>query len=308
MKRMRVTRIQVLGGGLALAVAIGVLFFLIAIRPIQANIKKTVADAEAEEAVARTRASAEAALAAAEARRDEVFAKYDHIMQTRMPKFSVKDPIVAMFDAWHLPQEEANLMNNWFARSGAVVSQVSVPAWFGTNWPSTDMRMLPPVDWTLNVTVKDVPALLNWLKKIPEAPRFMVLRSVSIPGPRPANEPLTATVAVTLYMWTRDAQVQAAAAPAATAAGAGAAAGPAAGRGPGGAGGRGGPGMRGRGGMGMGRGGRGPGAGGPAAGAGGPAAGAGAAGRGTAGQGAAARGLRGGLGARSGGEDVTSEE
>jgi hypothetical protein len=97
---------------------------------------------------------------------------------------------------------------------------------------------------------------MDWLRKLPEAPRFMVLQSVSIQGSRQPGQPLLASVPVTLYMWTG--VTPAPTTVAAPAAGTGATAGPRGGRGMGGP--RGGRGMGGpRGGRGMGgpRGGRG---------------------------------------------------
>ncbi len=128
--------------------------------------------------------------------------------------------------------------------------------------------MLGPWSWNLSVQVRDFASLLKWLEKLPTAPRFMVMQSVTIGGPRQPGQPLNASVPVVLYEWTKAAQTALqtpVVAPAAVGETGGAGAGPAAGGGRGG-----GRGMRGgRGGGGGGRGMRGGGGGGRGGGRGG---------------------------------------
>ncbi len=73
---------------------------------------------------------------------------------------------------------------------------------------------------------------MRWLTTIPKAPRLMVLQSVTIPGGRAPEEPLTANVTVTVYEWLRGPGMAAGAGP-----GGGPAGGPGGGGAPGGGGG-----------------------------------------------------------------------
>lgn len=248
MKQMRLTRLQVLVGGLVVVVGIAALFLLAFIRPQMQKIRQLEQEAEENEQYARAEGpKAKKDLEEAERRESVVAARFDHIMETRMPDVDLSDPIAGMFRLWRLPQEEGAIIDRWFRTSGAQVSGYSFPA-FGTTPADPNMRVLPPQNWTLAVQVPDFQSLLKWLRKLPTAPRFMVMQSVTIQGPRQPGQPLQATVPVTLYEWTKAAKTAVAASPqpavgeAAAAEGAGVGAGP----------GMGGRGPMGRGGMGMG--------------------------------------------------------
>jgi hypothetical protein len=123
-------------------------------------------------------------------------------MATRMPKdLEFSDEIGSMIRMWYFPEQEQELMQRWFASTGAEVSGWGFPT-FGLERHDPTRRMLDPLSWNLTVTVKDFPTLLEWLQKLPEAPRFMQLGSVSVHGPRQPGQRLTASVPVTVYMWT----------------------------------------------------------------------------------------------------------
>ncbi len=272
MNLQRVNRVQVAIAGMAVVAGIAVVFLFVFIRPQRAAIGTATTQAIASEEYAAKRPAVEAQIEQAKVTEEEVNAKYEKILDERMPKLNFTDPIAGTLRMLDLPEEEQRLMDDWFASTGARVTGYSFPTW-GANmpgsFPDTTRLTLDPLSWSLTVEVKDFPALLEWLLKIPEAPRFMELQSVTIQGPRNPGEPLVAQVPVTLYQWTG---VEPAAASGASTAGAGAATeGPAGGRGPRGmggpAGGRGprgmggpagGRGPRGRGGPMGGRGGRGP--------------------------------------------------
>jgi hypothetical protein len=106
-----------------------------------------------------------------------------------------------MVRMWYFPEQEHELMERWFASTGAQVSGWSFPT-FGLERHDPTRRRLDTLSWNLTVTVKDFPALLEWLHKLPEAPRVMQLGSVSVHGPRQPGQPLTASIPVTVYMWT----------------------------------------------------------------------------------------------------------
>jgi len=219
-KQIRLTRIQVLIAGAAIAVGLAVLFFLFFIRPVNANTSRINGRAAEEEEVAARLSTVRSQLATAEVEESAVTASYDEIMDTRMPDISLKDPIVAMFDLWHLPAEEGEVIQRWFTSTGAQVAGYSFPA-FGTVPPPQDWRMLPPLNWNLTVQVEDFPALLEWLQKIPEAPRFLELHTVTIQGSRQPGQPLVASIPVTLYLWTKGYRAVAVAATAVSGEGAG---------------------------------------------------------------------------------------
>ena len=202
MKQIRLTRIQVLIAGAAIAVGLAVLFFLFFIKPVNTKTARTNGLAAAQEEVAARLPTVRAQLADAEEEERAVTASYDEIMETRMPDISLEDPIVAMFDLWHLPAEEGAVIQRWFASTGARVDGYSFPA-FGTVPPPQDWRILPPLNWSLSVQVEDFPALLEWLQKIPEAPRFLELHTVTIQGSRQPGQPLVASIPVTMYLWTK---------------------------------------------------------------------------------------------------------
>lgn len=202
MKQIRLTRIQVLIAGAAVAVGLAVLFFLLFIRPVNGKTSRINGRAAEEEAVAAQLSTVVAQLANAEEEETEVTAQYEEIMETRMPDISLEDPLVAMFDLWHLPAEEGEVIQRWFDSTGARVEGYSFPA-FGTAPPPQTWRMLPPLNWNLTVQVEDFPALLEWLPKIPEAPRFLELHTVTIQGSRQPGQPLVASIPVTLYLWTK---------------------------------------------------------------------------------------------------------
>jgi hypothetical protein len=269
----RITRIQVLGVWVILVAAIALLFFFMVITPQRKAIKSTNDQAEAAEAEAAKRPAAERALETAKKAEAEVTLKYQKILDTRMPKLDFGDPIASTVRMWDFADEEQRLMDKWFASTGARVSGYGFNQW-GTampaSFPKPDWPQLDPQNWNLTVEVKDFTELLNFLLKLPQAPRFMVMQTVTIAGPRESGQPLVATIPVTLYEWTGvlPSSVGAAATGAGTAAGgaggsagAGGAGGPRGGMGRGG--GRGGMGRGGmggggpRGGMGGGRGGRG---------------------------------------------------
>ena len=242
MKQMRLTRLQVGIAGLAVMVGLAALFLLAFIRPLKAQIKTTNENAQTQDSYARTNGpKAEKDLAQAKQREAVVMARFDSIMENRMPSVNLTDPIAGMFRLWRLPREEGVLIDNWFRSSGAVVSGYSFPA-FPSTPADSSIKVLPAQSWGLSVQVRDFPQLLEWLQKIPKAPRFMVMQSVNIQGPRQPGQPLMASVPVVLYEWTAEAE-KAVKAQASAPAAAGAAA-PGAPAAPGGAGMRGG-GMRG---------------------------------------------------------------
>jgi len=257
----RITRIQVLIGGVVLIAGVAILFLLSIIRPQWAAISKAVDDTEYWRAEAAGRPKLEQDLLDAHEQGAVVTEKYQEILDTRMPNIDLSDPIAATLRMWDLYEEEQDVVSRWFNSSGAQVIGYGFPTWptgMPSSFPPSDMVMLQPQSWNLTVQVKDFPKLLEWLQKIPEAPRFMVMQSVTIQGSHSPDDPLQATVPVTLYQWT-GVEPPAGATPTATAtAGAGGGRGGMGGGMRGGRGGRGG-GMRGgRGGMGGGmRGGRG---------------------------------------------------
>jgi len=245
-RQLRLTRIQVAGAGLAVIVGICLVSFFIFIKPTRAAIAQTNQQAQATEDQTRAaRPKAESDLETAKLSEVKFRKQYDEIMKKRMPVISFEDPLAAMFALQSVPRKEGPLIAAWFNSTGAEVSGYSFPA-FGTDLPSPAARMLPPLTWNLSVTVQDFPAFLRWLEKLPKAPRFLVLNSVSLPGMRQPGTPFTATISVTLYEWLTTSPAAAAAAAAAAQAAAGASA-------P--AGGAPGPGGRGRGGRGARRGG-----------------------------------------------------
>ena len=248
MKQLRLTRIQVGGAGLAVLIGVAALFFLGFIRPRSADIARVRKVADDEKAYAATNGpKAKQALAAAKLREGVVKVQFDQIMKTRMPSVDLSDPIAGMFRLWRLPHEEGLVIDQWFRSTGAVVSGYSFPA-FGTLPADPGLKVLPTQTWNLSVQVRDFPQLLEFLPKLTKAPRFMVMGDVTVQGPRQPGQPLTATLPVTLYEWTKAAQTALEAPGGAAAGPAGGAAGPPAG-GPGGGGRRGGGGgMRGGGG------------------------------------------------------------
>ena len=259
MKNLRLTRIQVGIAGLVVMIGVALLFVLAFIRPLQAELNKTNDDAQQQEDYAKlNRTKAEKDLDDATAQKAVVKAQFDKIMETRMPKMDLSDPIAGMFRLWSYPREEGMLMDKWFKSSGAEVTGYSFPG-FTSNLADPSVKILGPYQWNLSVQVKDFPSLLKWLEKIPKAPRFMVMQSVTIGGPRQPGQPLTASVPVTLYEWTKAAQtaLETTKAPAAAAGGdtGGAAGGMGGGMGGGRGGGMGGGRGGGGGGMGGGRGG-----------------------------------------------------
>jgi hypothetical protein len=232
---------------------------------MRAAIKKVNDDALAnKQYVEQNEPKAKKALLAAEAQEAIVKGQFDKIMKTRMPaNADFSDPLAGMFKLWTFPREEGMVIDKWFKSSGAEVSGYSFPAYgsqVDLNLPN--VKVMPPLNWNLTVQTRDFSSLMKWLEKLPKAPRFLVMGSVTVGGPRQPGQPLTASVPVTLYEWTKaaqtalDAPVAAPAAGGAAGAGAAGAAG-AAGGGMGGGGmGGGGRGAGGRGG-GMGGGGRG---------------------------------------------------
>jgi len=233
-RQFRLTQLQVLIAAGAVAVGIVGLFFFAFIKPQRSTIARTNANAQSKEEFAQNnRRVFEKKLADAKVMEKEILAKYDAIMKNRMPDVSLKDRMTTMFDLWDLPRKEGPVLERWFASTGAVVTGFSFPA-FGTTPPPPGMRMLPPLSWNLSVTVKDFPAFLKWLEKLPKAPRFLVLNNISLPGMRQPGTPFTANISVTLYEWIRVPALAAAAPPtqeAETAGAPGAGAGRAGGRG-----------------------------------------------------------------------------
>lgn len=133
-----------------------------------------------------------------------------------MPEIDLTDPIGGMVRLWYFPEEEQQLMEGWFASTGAQVVGLGYPT-FGLDLADPQMAMFDPLSWNLTVQVKDFPELLEWLKKLPEAPRLMVMHSVAVQGPRQPGQPLVASIPVTLYMWTGAAAPAAGGEPAAAA-------------------------------------------------------------------------------------------
>jgi hypothetical protein len=204
-KQFRLKRIHVLAAGLVVSAAVAMLFFTMFIKPLQKSIKTTKTQTAAEQEVASQRASWEKQLEAAKAEERRVNARFERIMDTRMPKlqpFETKDNLAGEFFFWDFPRQEARVVDEWFRNSGAQVSGYSFPAW-PTNLPDLSMKVLPPLNWNLTVTVKDFPAFQKWLLKLPHAPRFITMNGpIAIPGPRNPGDQLTVSVPVTLYEWT----------------------------------------------------------------------------------------------------------
>ena len=203
MKQLRVTRVQVGIAGLVLAVAIAALFGILFIRPLVAKTEQTKANTEAEETEAAKRGSVEKKLAEATLEEARISEDYDGIMESRMPKVSLADPVAAMMRLWDLPREEGLLIDKWFAGSGARVSGYGFPA-FPTTLPNQSRRVLDPLNWNLRIEVRDFQALQRWLQKIPEAPRLILIRGLTIQGSRQPGQPLMVDVPVTMYLWTQD--------------------------------------------------------------------------------------------------------
>lgn len=248
MNLQRITRIQVAVVWLVVVVAIALLFVIMLIGPQRKKIQGAELQRDAAQEIAAQRPAAEKALKQAQAAEIEVSEKYQKIMEERMPKLDFSDPIASTIRMLDYTDEEQSLMDRWFASTGARVSGYGFPQ-FGASMPGSfqnpDREQLDPLNWNLTVEVKDFPELLDWLLKLPKAPRLMVLQSVTIQGPREAGQALVAQVPVTLYEWTGVLpQVSVAAATGAEAAGAGPQAGGPGGRGRGMGGPRGG-GMRG---------------------------------------------------------------
>jgi len=195
--------VQVGIAGLVLAVAIAALFGILFIRPLMAKTAQQQAATEAEETEAARRESVETQLAEATLEEARISEDYDEIMDNRMPEVSLADPVAAMMRLWDLPREEGLLIDKWFAGSGARVSGYGFPA-FPTTLPDQSRRVLDPLNWNLRVELSDFQALLRWLQKIPEAPRLMLLRGLTIQGSRQPGQPLTVDAPVTMYLWTQD--------------------------------------------------------------------------------------------------------
>jgi hypothetical protein len=195
----RITRLHVLLVGAGVFVAIALIFtlaFILRTRKDISNAKRRTAESEAQIVPMQT---LEKELADVEDKERQVAADYDDIMRTRMPSLEFVEPVSSMMRMLYFSDEELQLMRDWFADSGAEVSGLSYPT-FGLERPDPNRKVIS-LPWTLSVTVDDLPALLEWLQKLPEAPRFIDVESVAIHGPRNPGSPLTATVPVTLYMW-----------------------------------------------------------------------------------------------------------
>jgi hypothetical protein len=201
----RITRIHVAVVWLVVVVAIALLFIIMFIGPQRKAIRGVEEQRDAAAAIAARGPAAERALAEAQAAETEVSAKFQKIMEERMPKLDFYDPIASTIRMLDYPDEELSLMDRWFASTGARVSGYSFPQ-FGASMPGSfqnpDREQLDPLNWNLTVEVRDFTALLDWLLKLPKAPRLMVLQSVTIQGPREAGQPLVAQVPVTTYEWT----------------------------------------------------------------------------------------------------------
>jgi hypothetical protein len=198
----RITRIHVLVAGVAAAVAVALVFvfvFVMRSKKETARIESHIADSQPK--IAKV-PEFERALEAAIEQEKEITVEYDDILDTRMPDIDLWEPIGSRIRMMYFSDEEYTLMSKWFRSSGAEVSGFSYPT-FG--WGRTDPKLLtlPPLRWTLSVSVDGgMPELFDWLKKLPEAPRFMQLESVTIHGPRQPGQPLTATVPVIMWLWT----------------------------------------------------------------------------------------------------------
>lgn len=202
MNLQRITRVQVLIVGVSLLVGISAVFFFVFMRPMANKITTAIAAAEASEAVAATRPKVEADMEAARVREAAVNAQWRELMDTRMPKVDLSDPIAGTLEMWDFPGEERKVIEDWFNSSGAVVTGYGFPEWgqaMPDSFPDPQMMRFDPQNWSLTVQVKDFPTLCEWLLKLPEAPRFMILNSVTIQGPRQPNQPLVAQVPVTLW-------------------------------------------------------------------------------------------------------------
>jgi hypothetical protein len=201
----RITRIQVAVVWLVVAAGIALLFIIMFISPQRKKIQSAEQERDAAQEVADKRPAAQKALEEAQATEIAATAKFGKIMEERMPKLDFHDPIASTIRMLDYGEEEQALMNRWFASTGATVSGYSFPQ-FGASMPGSfqdpDREQLDPLNWNLTVEVRDFPALLDWLLKLPKAPRLMVLQSVTIEGPREAGQPLVAQVPVTLYEWT----------------------------------------------------------------------------------------------------------
>jgi type II secretory pathway component PulM len=216
----RITRIHVLIAGVAFGVGIALLFTVLFVRPQRKKVDQSTRRAAEAKAYAQKRPAVEEELERTKAQEAEITASYNEILENRMPKVDLSDPFGAWLRLLDLPAQEEQVIRKWFDSTGAQVTGYGFPAYSTAlpgSFPNPNMRTLPPLSWNLVVQVKDFPELLEWLQKLPEAPRFMVLRSVSIQGAHQPGQPLTASVPVTLYEWTGVEPQEVAAAPAAQA-------------------------------------------------------------------------------------------
>jgi hypothetical protein len=197
----RITRIQVAIAGLAVVAGIALVFIFVFIRPLSTDIASVIAAAEQDEAYAATRGNKEALLEDEQLKAAEIEEQYDGIVATRMPTLELSDPIAGMIRLWEVPAEEERIVRNWFDSTGAEVTGYGFPE-FGVTPADITQLMLPPQNWNLTVQVPNLDALLEWLETLPDAPRFLVLQSVSIQGMRQPGQPLIASVPVTYYAWT----------------------------------------------------------------------------------------------------------
>ena len=184
MKQFRIKRIHVMLVGAVLSIGVVVLLFFMSIKPLNQTIAKTQKKIDDLEPTIRKARKVQTDLVNEKATEIRVNVAFDEIMKTRMPQFPYKDDdLASMMYMWDFADKEMSLMARWFASTGAVVTGYSFDSW-GFDVPTARLNQpaLPALNWNLAVVVKDYADLQRFLKKIPEAPRLLVLQSVTIPG------------------------------------------------------------------------------------------------------------------------------
>ena len=123
MNLQRITRIQVLVAGAAVIAGVAILFLLVLINPQMKTIATTLSAAEGDRQIAQGYNQKVEARDAAIAEEERITADWDEIMETRMPKIDLGDPVAATLRLWDLPAEEEALMTRWFDSVGSLATR-----------------------------------------------------------------------------------------------------------------------------------------------------------------------------------------
>lgn len=206
LSRLRVLHLWIIW--LVIAIGIGVLGYIGLVMPQQKTLASLHKRTAQEQEQADTKLEVQANLERAHDAKRDAQAAWKRVMAQKMPDISVKEPLQAMFALWREqgPQGETGSKVYAFLRgTGVQFSGLSIPA--APITPPDASQEVLTFPQTLAVNAKSFPAFLDFLRKLPQSPRMLVIGdSLTLNA---AEGGVSTSVPLTMYVFLKGIKVAA---------------------------------------------------------------------------------------------------